>query len=124
MESSRQEPHRYEGKRPLPSLRQRREDLLPLAAILLPPAAFRAPVTILAVLIALGVAGAVSARIGGSDIRRSVLRLVIGGALGLGVTYGIGHLVGAKVFSASLRSSSVDSCSSSSLVARRISSGP
>jgi vacuolar iron transporter family protein len=71
--------------------------LLPLVAILLPPAAFRVPVTILAVLIALALAGAVSARIGGSNIRRSVLRLVIGGALGLGVTYGIGHLVGAAI---------------------------
>jgi VIT1/CCC1 family predicted Fe2+/Mn2+ transporter len=71
--------------------------LLPLAAILLPPAALRVPVTILAVLIALGLAGALSARIGGSNIRRSVLRLVIGGALGLGVTYGVGHLVGAAI---------------------------
>jgi VIT1/CCC1 family predicted Fe2+/Mn2+ transporter len=63
--------------------------LLPLAAILLPPAALRVPVTILAVLIALGLAGALSARIGGSNIRRSVL--------GLGVTYGVGHLVGAAI---------------------------
>ena len=67
--------------------------LLPLVTILLPPAAFCVPVTILAVLIALGLAGAVSALI----IRRSVLRLVIGGALELGVTYGIGHLVGAAI---------------------------
>ena len=71
--------------------------LLPLVAILLPPAALRVPVTFVAVLIALGLAGALSARIGGSNIRRSVLRLVIGGALGLGVTYGIGHLVGAAI---------------------------
>jgi VIT1/CCC1 family predicted Fe2+/Mn2+ transporter len=40
------------------------------------------------------VAGAVSARIGGSNVRRAVLRVVIGGALGLAFTYGIGHLFG------------------------------
>jgi VIT1/CCC1 family predicted Fe2+/Mn2+ transporter len=71
--------------------------LLPLLAILLPPAALRVPVTFAAVLIALGLAGAVSARLGGSSIRRAVLRLVIGGALGLALTYGIGHLFGTAI---------------------------
>jgi VIT1/CCC1 family predicted Fe2+/Mn2+ transporter len=71
--------------------------LLPLLAILLPPAALRVPVTFGAVLIALGLAGAVSARLGGSSIRRAVLRLVIGGALGLALTYGIGHLFGTAI---------------------------
>jgi VIT1/CCC1 family predicted Fe2+/Mn2+ transporter len=71
--------------------------LLPMVAILLPPAGWRVPVTIVAVLIALGVAGAVSARIGGSDVRRAVLRVVIGGAIGLGFTYGIGHLFGTAI---------------------------
>ena len=68
--------------------------LLPLLAILLPPAGWRVPVTFVAVLLALGVAGAVSARIGGSGARRAVLRVVIGGALGLAFTYGVGHLFG------------------------------
>ncbi len=53
--------------------------LLPLLAILLPPATFRLPVTFVAVLIALGLAGALSARIGGSHVGRAVLRVVIGG---------------------------------------------
>ncbi len=68
--------------------------LLPLLAILLPPAALRVPVTFAVVLVTLGLAGALSARLGGSNIRRAVLRLVIGGALGLAFTYGIGHLFG------------------------------
>jgi len=68
--------------------------LLPLLAILLPPVAVRVPVTFGAVLIALALAGTLSARLGGSNIRRAVLRLVIGGALGLAFTYGIGHLFG------------------------------
>ena len=71
--------------------------VLPLLAILLPPATARVPVTFAAVLIALGLAGALSARLGGSDIRRAVLRLVIGGALGLAFTYGIGHLFGTAI---------------------------
>ena len=71
--------------------------LLPLLAILLPPAALRVPVTFAVVLIALGLAGALSARLGGSSIRRAVLRLVIGGALGLAFTYGIGHLFGTAI---------------------------
>jgi VIT1/CCC1 family predicted Fe2+/Mn2+ transporter len=71
--------------------------LLPLLAILLPPAALRVPVTFAVVLVALGLAGALSARLGGSNIRRAVLRLVIGGALGLAFTYGIGHLFGSAI---------------------------
>jgi vacuolar iron transporter family protein len=68
--------------------------LLPLLAILLPPPSWRIPVTVVAVLVALALTGAVSARIGGGHTRHAVLRVVIGGALGLGVTYVIGHLLG------------------------------
>jgi VIT1/CCC1 family predicted Fe2+/Mn2+ transporter len=71
--------------------------MLPLVAILLPPAAWRVPVTFVAVLLALALTGAGGARIGGGAARRSVLRMVIGGALGLGVTYAIGHLFGAAL---------------------------
>ena len=71
--------------------------LLPVVAILLPPAALRVPIAFAAVLIALGLAGALSARIGGSNFRRAVLRVVIGGALGLAFTYGVGHLFGTAI---------------------------
>jgi VIT1/CCC1 family predicted Fe2+/Mn2+ transporter len=71
--------------------------LLPLLAILLPPPAWRVPVTVAVVLLALGIAGVLSARIGGANPRRSVLRVVVGGAAGLGVTYVVGHLFGAAV---------------------------
>lgn len=71
--------------------------LLPMLAILLPPQGWRVPVTVVAVLVALGIAGAISARIGGSDVRRAVLRVVIGGAVGLAFTYGVGHLFGTAV---------------------------
>src|SRR5674476_1361463 len=71
--------------------------LLPLLAILLPPAHLRVPVTVVAVLIALGVAGASSARIGGSSRRAAVLRIVIGGAAGLAFTYAVGRLFGTAI---------------------------
>jgi VIT1/CCC1 family predicted Fe2+/Mn2+ transporter len=68
--------------------------ILPLLAISLPPAPWRVPVTFVAVLIALAVTGSLSARFGGGSTRRSVTRLVVGGALAMLVTYGIGKLVG------------------------------
>ena len=71
--------------------------LLPLLAILLPPPMWRVPVTVVAVLAALALTGALSARIGGGAARRAVLRVVLGGGIGLAVTYGVGHLVGAAV---------------------------
>jgi len=52
---------------------------------------------VVAVLIALGVAGASSARIGGSSRRAAVLRIVIGGAAGLAFTYAVGRLFGTAI---------------------------
>ncbi len=71
--------------------------LLPLVSILLPPNEFRVPVTFIAVLAALALTGALSARIGGGSVRRAVLRVVLGGAVGLGFTYGVGHLFGTAI---------------------------
>lgn len=70
--------------------------VLPLLAILLPPAAWRIPVTFLAVLLALALTGTLSAAIGGSSKTTSATRLVIGGALALAATYGIGTALGAS----------------------------
>ena len=71
--------------------------LLPMLAILLPPASARVPVTFAAVLVAIALTGALSARLGGSNIRRAVFRVVVGGALGLGFTYSVGHLFGTAI---------------------------
>ncbi len=71
--------------------------LLPLLAILLPPPEWRVPVTVVAVLAALALTGSASAALGGSSRGRAVARLVIGGALALAVTYGIGTLLGTSV---------------------------
>ncbi|BBY57420.1 VIT1/CCC1 transporter family protein [Mycolicibacterium sarraceniae] len=70
---------------------------LPLLAILLPPTSLRVPITFVAVLIALAITGLISARLGGADARRAIYRVVIGGALAMAITFGIGHLVGGAV---------------------------
>ena len=71
--------------------------LLPLVAVLLPPATWRVPVTVVAVLLALMLTGTVSAGLGGAPKGRAVLRNVIGGGLALAITYAIGRLVGAAI---------------------------
>ena len=68
--------------------------VLPMLAILLPPAPARVPVTFIAVLVALAFTGALSARIGGSPLGRPTLRVVIGGAIALAATFLIGTLLG------------------------------
>jgi VIT1/CCC1 family predicted Fe2+/Mn2+ transporter len=69
--------------------------LLPLLAIVLPPAAWRLGVTVLSVLGALVLTGWLSARLGSANPARAVLRNVGGGALAMGVTYAAGVLLGA-----------------------------
>jgi len=69
--------------------------LLPLLAIVLPPAGLRLAVTVVSVLAALVITGWTSARLGSADPGRAVLRNVVGGALAMGVTYAAGALLGA-----------------------------
>ncbi|GAA1482343.1 VIT family protein [Gordonia sinesedis] len=71
--------------------------LLPLLAIVLPPESWRIPVTFVAVIAALALTGSISARLGGSTIGRPTLRVVIGGAIAMAVTFAIGRLVGGVV---------------------------
>jgi VIT1/CCC1 family predicted Fe2+/Mn2+ transporter len=71
--------------------------VLPLAAILLPSAAARIPVVVVAVLVALAGTGVLSARLGGAAVGRAVARLVAGGAGALAVTYAIGEILGTTV---------------------------
>jgi VIT1/CCC1 family predicted Fe2+/Mn2+ transporter len=49
----------------------------------------------LEVLAALALTGEISARLGGTSRRAAVARVVIGGGLGMLVTYGVGRLIGA-----------------------------
>ncbi|MFI6472396.1 VIT family protein [Streptomyces sp. NPDC050516] len=69
--------------------------LLPLLAIVLPPASVRLYVTVGSVLAALALTGWWSARLGAAPATRAILRNVGGGAVAMGVTYGAGVLLGA-----------------------------
>ncbi len=68
--------------------------LLPLLVVAFVPDAARIVTTVLTVVVALAVAGAVSARLGYSPRLPAVLRNVGGGLLAMGVTYLIGMLAG------------------------------
>jgi vacuolar iron transporter family protein len=71
--------------------------VVPLIAILLPPVGARVPVAFMSVLIALVLTGTASAILGGARKRQAVLRVVLGGALAMFVTYGIGQMVGTTI---------------------------
>lgn len=66
--------------------------LVPLLMIVSVPEAVRIPVTFVAVLGALAATGSVSAWLGGARWGRAVLRVVLGGALAMVVTYAVGQL--------------------------------
>ena len=66
--------------------------LLPLLVILLTPIAVRVAATLIAALVALALLGGVSARLGRAPVARALVRVVIGGALAMGLTYGLGAL--------------------------------
>ncbi|WP_405495077.1 VIT family protein [Nocardia sp. NBC_00511] len=70
--------------------------LLPLLAILTAPA-IRVPVTMIAVLAALALTGAVGARLGQAPVARATVRVLLGGALAMVTTFVIGHLVGIAI---------------------------
>ncbi|MFC8129099.1 VIT family protein [Streptomyces sp. NPDC057302] len=69
--------------------------LLPLLAMVLPPADWRLAVTVVSVLGALALTGWSSARLGSADVGPAVARNMAGGALAMAVTYGAGALLGA-----------------------------
>ncbi|HLP23733.1 MAG TPA: VIT family protein [Microbacteriaceae bacterium] len=71
--------------------------VLPLLAALLLPAGWRIPAIFGSVLIALTFTGWLSAGLGGAPKTRAILRVTIGGALGLLVTWGIGSLFNVHV---------------------------
>ncbi|MEV4683800.1 VIT1/CCC1 transporter family protein [Streptomyces kurssanovii] len=69
--------------------------LLPLLAIVLPPASVRLYVTVLSVLTALALTGWWSARLGAAAAGPAVLRNMCGGALAMAVTYAAGSALDA-----------------------------
>ena len=68
--------------------------MLPFATAVFLPMELKIPVTFMAVMLALGITGALGARLGGAPILRPTLRVLIGGAAALGVTFAIGSWLG------------------------------
>jgi len=68
--------------------------VIPLLAILTLPAHIRVPLTFLSVLVALTLTGILSAQVSEANKMKATLRIVIGGALAMAVTYSIGKIVG------------------------------
>jgi VIT1/CCC1 family predicted Fe2+/Mn2+ transporter len=69
----------------------------PLLSIALLPTPARIPATVLVALTALLLLGALGARAGGAPWRRASMRVVTWSSVAMGLTYGIGRLVGATI---------------------------
>ena len=68
--------------------------VLPMLAITLPPPTWRIPFTFVSVLFALAITGALSAHAGEANKTQAVIRVVLGGAFAMAITFGIGNLFG------------------------------
>lgn len=68
---------------------------LPFITALVAPEAARIVSIFAVTLVALGLTGALSAKLGDAPVGRSVARIVIGGSLALAVTFAVGSLFGA-----------------------------
>lgn len=71
--------------------------LIPLVAVIAASRHTRVAVTFVAVLIALCVTGYLSATVGNASRKRAILRVVVGGAVAMVLTYLVGHLFGTAV---------------------------
>jgi VIT1/CCC1 family predicted Fe2+/Mn2+ transporter len=71
--------------------------MIPLVSIILASRSMRVAVTFVAVLVALTITGYLSATVGNASRRRAILRVVIGGAVAMALTYLVGHLFGTAV---------------------------
>lgn len=71
--------------------------LIPLLAMFLLPPSVRVAATVGAAAVALALTGFLSARLGGANVGRAVMRNVAGGLIAMAVTYGIGAAVGAQI---------------------------
>ena len=71
--------------------------VVPIAALLVAPAALRIPVIATLSLVSLAALGALGGHLGGAPIGRAALRVTLGGALAMAVTAAIGRILGVSV---------------------------
>lgn len=69
--------------------------VLPMLAIMIPPASSRVAITFVSTIAALSLTGYLSALFGKAPIKPAIFRVTLGGALAMAVTYGIGYALGA-----------------------------
>jgi VIT1/CCC1 family predicted Fe2+/Mn2+ transporter len=67
--------------------------IIPMVAIMLPVEDLTVPVAFVAVIIALTITGVISARISGAKVLKSTMRVVVGGAIAMIITFAIGNFV-------------------------------
>ncbi len=70
---------------------------VPIAGLLLAPAALRMPAIAVFSLLSLAVLGAFGGYLGGAPVVRASLRVILGGSLAMAVTAAIGHLLGVSL---------------------------
>jgi vacuolar iron transporter family protein len=68
--------------------------IVPILVVAVSPASPRVPATMAVTLVGLVALGTLGARLGGAPPRRAALRVLIGGALALLISLGIGSLTG------------------------------
>jgi len=66
--------------------------LIPLAAVLVSTEKYTVTITFVSVIVALIITGLISAKVSGANVFKSTLRVVVGGAIAMVVTYAIGNL--------------------------------
>jgi VIT1/CCC1 family predicted Fe2+/Mn2+ transporter len=71
--------------------------IVPIIVVALASSGLRVPLTMLVTLVGLVTLGAVGARLGGAPQRRAAIRVLVGGALALGISLAIGRLTGAAI---------------------------
>jgi len=68
--------------------------IIPLLAVVFSPVPLRLLIVFIAVIIALAITGTLSARVGGANKMIATIRVVVGGAIAMIITFGIGKIVG------------------------------
>lgn len=66
--------------------------IIPLLAVIIFFEPIRVPMTFISVIIALAITGTISAKVGNANIIRATTRVILGGALAMIVTYGVGRI--------------------------------
>ena len=71
--------------------------LLPILGLVIAPNGYRMHSIAVITIVSLGALGALGGRLGGASMLRASVRVMVGGALAMAVTSGIGHLLGVSV---------------------------